>query len=151
MSTGVFDVGAALRDIAHGDEDALKFMVTFYHWVHAQDDKVDGEGNLKGLVHAQIEFLQAVGSNPFYHAHHNKLFSVIQTSLLSFMASEKLKNNPDVIDRITAQVLKSEYMNVFFAVALLTGGFDHAVKMSEKYRIYSFDNEPVKDKLATTP
>jgi hypothetical protein len=143
-----FDIGAALRDIAKGNKDALKFIVDFYFWVHAMDDKVDAEGSLTKLVQAQIDFLQTVGTNPFYQANHNKLFSVIQTSLLSYMASERLKNDPNVIDRITAQVLKSEYINVFFAVALLVGGFEHAESMSQKYRRYSFDIEPVKESLA---
>jgi hypothetical protein len=52
------------------------------------------------------------------------------------------------MERITAQVLKSEYLNVFLTVAALIGGFDHAAQMSDKYRLYSFDDEPAKESLA---
>ena len=146
-----FDVGAAFRDIAKGNQDALKFLSAFYWWVHAQDDKVDGEGSLMALIEAQLRLLQVVSTNEFYLANRDKIFPVIQTSLLSYMASERLKNAPDIVDRVTAQILKSEYMNVFFAVALMTGGFAHAAEMNRKYRIYDFDAEPVKESLASTP
>lgn len=147
----MFDVGAAFRDISKGNEDALRFCVDFYFWVHAKDDVVDKEGSVTTIVQHELAFLQTVATNAFYQANHTTLFPVLQASLLSFIASEKLKSSQNVVDRITAQVLKSEYMNVFFAVAGIVDGFTHAAQMNDKYRIYSFDVEPVKNTLATTP
>jgi hypothetical protein len=60
-----FDVASAVQEMTQGHGDALEFCRCFFHWVHAMDDLVDQEGALSPIVRAQLEFLNAVATNPF--------------------------------------------------------------------------------------
>lgn len=132
----------AFKEIARGDEDAERFCGDFYLWCHKKDDLVDKDKpvSVEMSVSFDLRLFGAFADNSFFQRHRERLWPVIQTSALAYIASERMKNSPDVLERITAQILKSEYMNVFFVVALILGGFDHALAM-QKFREYSFDDE----------
>ena len=132
--------------MSRGDADAHEFLRAFFIWAHTQDDLIDRDKDLSpaAAVWPQAHLMFVLADNPFFQRHKAFLLPVILTSALAFMASEARKNSPEVLERITAQVLKSEYLNVFLAAAFCVGGWDHAAAMSAKYRDYSFDVEPVK-------
>lgn len=137
----------AFRDIARGNHNAEEFLSSLYIWFHKQDDLIDRDKVVPAEVTAGFDFriLHTFAKNLFFQQHQDFLLPVILTGALAWVASEDRKNSPDVLDRITAQVLKSQYQDIFFAVAFCLGGFDHAVAMSRKYRDYCFDSEPVKE------
>jgi hypothetical protein len=142
----MFHVQNAFEEISRGDKSACELLGSFYLWVHNQDDLIDKDKDVKPCeaVGFNIQILRAFAKNTFFQAHQDFLWPVILTSALSYIASEDRKGDADVVNRITAQVLKSEYMNVFFAIAFCVAGWDHALAMSRKYRDYSFDVEVVK-------
>jgi hypothetical protein len=136
----------AFREISRGNQSAEDFMVALYIWVHAQDDLCDRDKPVLPEVFAGFNFniLHTFAKNPFFREHQDFILPVLLVGALAWVASEDRKNSPDVLERFTGQVLKSQYGDVFFAVAFIIGGFDHAVAMFRKYREYDFDVEPVK-------
>jgi hypothetical protein len=142
----------AFKDIARGDAGAEAFLGALYIWVHKQDDLFDRDHPVSASVSAGIDLqtLHVFATNPFFQKHQTFLMPVLVTSALSWVASETLAKSDDVLERITAQVLKSEYQNVFFAVAFLIGGWEHATEVQRKYREYCMDNGVPKN-LAKDP
>ncbi len=140
-----FQPEAAFEEMARGDAGAREFLNAFYVWAHTLDDLIDQDKPVGPdlAVWTQTHLMFVLAGNPFFQKHQAFLLPVILTSALAFLASEARKNRPDVLDRITAQVLKSQYLDVFLAAAFCIGGWDHAAAMSAKYRDYSFDAEPV--------
>lgn len=141
-----FNPNNAFAEMAGGDLDAQEFLRTFYVWAHTLDDLIDRDQpvGVDLAVWSQANLILVLGKNAFFRRHQDFLLPVIVTSALAFIASERRKNDKNVLERITAQVLKSEYLNVFLAVCYCIGGWDHALAMDAKYREYSFDAEPVK-------
>jgi hypothetical protein len=139
-----FQPESAFQEMAHGDPGALEFLRAFYIWAHLQDDLIDRDKpvDIKLAVWSPVNMIHAV-SSPFFQKHKDFLMPVILLSAIAFLASETRKSSPDILERITAQVLKSEYLNVFLAVCFCVGGWAHAAEMSAKFREYSFDDEPV--------
>jgi hypothetical protein len=133
----------AFRDITRGDEDAYKFLEAFYLFVHKHDDLCDRDKPVKAeeTVWFNLNLFIQFTTNKFYLAHHQFLLPILIMSGLAWVSSEDYKKRPDVLDRITAQVLKSEYVNIMLAVAFLKGGFEHSLAMARKYREYAFDDE----------
>jgi hypothetical protein len=133
----------AFADIARGDKAAEAFMGQFYCWVHKQDDLFDGDKPVAAetSVCFDLALLSAFAKNEFFQKHQDFLLPVLHMSALAWVASEDFRKKSEVLEQITAQVLKSQYQDIFYAVALLRGGFDHAVAMSRKYRMYSFDSK----------
>ena len=135
----------AFQEMARGDASAVEFLRAIYIGSQILDDLIDKDKPVTAemAVWSQTHLICTVATNSFFQAHKATLIPVICTSALAFIASEERKNHPDVLERLTAQVLKSEYLNVFLAVSFCVGGWQHAAEMSRKYREYSFDNEPV--------
>jgi hypothetical protein len=141
----MFQPKTAFEEIARGDLDAYEFLAALFLWVHKEDDLIDRDKPVTPdvIIGLDLKLFQVLMSNPFLQKHKAFLWPIIVTSFISYVASEDMKNREDVLDRISAQVLKSEYINVFFGVAFLVGGYEHALAMSRKYRDYDFDKEPV--------
>jgi len=77
--------------------------------------------------------------NEFFKRHCDSILPILLGASLAWKDSERLNTSSDAVDLVTSQVLKSEYLNVFLYVAFVKGTFEHAAKMSEAYRQYSFD------------
>jgi hypothetical protein len=136
----------AFKEIARGDQNAEDFLSVFYCWAHMRDDLVDKDKVVAPETAAGLDFtlLHTFSKNRFFEQHKDFLLPVLMTGALAWIASEDRKNHPDLLERLAAQVLKSQYVDVFLAVSFLVGNFDHAVRMSRKYREFSFDSEPIK-------
>jgi hypothetical protein len=136
----------AFKEISRGNREAEAFMETLYIWFHKQDDLIDRDRQIPAETAAgwDLRVLHTVAKNTFFQQNQEYLWPVLTMSALAWIASEAKKDSEDVIERITAQVLKSQYLDVFLAVAFCLGGFEHAAAMSRKFREYSFDAEPVK-------
>jgi len=136
----------AFAEIARGDAVAKEFMLAFYAFVHTLDDLYDRDKPLSPevAVWPSLHLMAVLGPNSFFARHHGVLMPVILASTLSWIASEDRRQSPDALARIEAQVWKGSYADVFFTVASLVGGFDHALQMSRKYREVAYDAEPAK-------
>jgi hypothetical protein len=133
----------AFKEIARGDVSATQFMGALYCWFHKQDDLYDQDKEVSAEVAAGFDLglLHAISKNEFFQKNQDYLWPVITMGALAWVASEERAHSADVLERITAQVLKSQYQDIFYAVAFCIGKFDHAVAMSRKYRDYNFDVE----------
>jgi hypothetical protein len=137
----------AFADIARGNKAAEELMCRAYCWTHKQDDLYDGDKHVKPEVSVglDLQVLHAFSNNPFFKEHQAFLWPVFYMGALAWIASEDLCKSTDVLDRITSQVLKSQYQDLYYATAYCIGGFEHALAMARKYRDYHFDpTEPAK-------
>lgn len=132
----------ALKDISNGNEDAHRFMRAFYIWVQIQDDLFDKDHEVKAsqLASSNLNLLIEVSNNPFYRENSNVFLPVIASASLAWVASEEFAKRDGALDRLSSQVIKSQYQDVFFQVAMLVGGIDHCLAMQSKYRSYYFDS-----------
>lgn len=129
------------KDIAKGDTDAYDFCNALFRWVHCLDDLVDKDKLVPPTAVSMLlfSFIHVIACNPFFQKHKTELLSTILLALQAWADSEEWKTRPDVLHRITSQVLKSEYQNVFIHVAALCGGQCHMQEISRKYRDYDYD------------
>jgi hypothetical protein len=135
----------AFKDITRGNVAAEELMAHLYRWFHYRDDLFDKDKVVPASSCGfDLALLQTFSKNPFFQKHQDYLWPVFTMATLAWIASESLKNAPDVLDRLTGQVLKSQYQDYFFAVAYCVGGFDHALEMARKYRGYCFDDDQPK-------
>ena len=139
-------------EIARGDKSAEEFLCALYCWFHKQDDLIDRDRVVppEVTVGVDLTLLHAISKNQFFQKYQDYIWPVLTMGALAWVASQERANSSDVLERITAQVLKSQYQDVFYAVAFCVGKFDHAAAMSRKYRDYCFDAEPVIE-LANKP
>lgn len=136
-----FKPSEALAEIARGDKDANSLLTAMYLFFHKQDDLIDRdkEVSVADSVGYDLQVLREFGKNPFFQKHQEFLWPIILTSALAYIDSEERKKRPDVLEHLIAQVLKSQYVDIFLGVAFCIGGFDHALAMSRKFREYHFD------------
>lgn len=134
-----FDV--IFNDITKGDKDAFDFCNAFFRWVHCLDDLVDRDHEVPPHAVSVLFFslIHNVACNPFFQKHKTELLSTMLLASQAWADSEEWKKRPDVLHRITSQVLKSQYQDVFIHVAALCGGQLHMTQMAQKYRDYNYD------------
>lgn len=134
----------ALKEISNGNEDAHRFMRSFYLWVQVQDDLFDRDKDVTAsqLVSANMNLLIEVSNNPFYRENSNVFLPVIASSSLAWVASEDFAKREGTLERVASQIIKSSYQEVFYQVALLVGAWDHALAMQAKFRSYYPDPVP---------
>lgn len=141
----------AFKDITRGDAAAEELMTSLYVWFHYRDDLYDRDHPIPPeAVRHDLALLHVFAKNTFFQKHQDYLWPVFTMATLAWIASEDRKHSEDIMERITAQVLKSQYQDYFYAVAFCVGGFSHALAMARKYREYCFDDEGPKS-LAKDP
>ena len=80
-------------------------------------------------------------SNPrFFVQHRDDLLPVIFSALNAWAASEELIKSDRESKKMGAHVLKSQYQDVFYRVAFLVGGYEHAACIDKKWRSYDFES-----------
>lgn len=136
----VSHVVQSFTEIANGNDDAAHFCASVHAFAHLIDDLYDKDHTPKpeDVAWVLAGFITDIAENPFFQAHRAQLLAAIRSSLLSWVSSEQFKAREDVRDKLAAEVLKSGYQDVFFVVADLVGGMNHALVMSTKWRGYDF-------------
>jgi hypothetical protein len=135
-----FEIETAFREMSNGDDAAYDFCRTFYDFVHTLDDLIDRNKSLapETIVGVFLKLFSCLTGNTFWQKHSASLLPVIHSSAMAFAASERLRQQDDVQNKLAAETLKSQYQDVFFYVAFLTGGSALAIKVDKAYRGYSF-------------
>lgn len=133
------EIYAAFAEIANGEESARQFCIVLWEFFHLLDDLHDGDQKRSPgeIALVTVAFIETVSANPFFQAHRDLLLGVIRTGAIQWADSERFRAKDGVVDRLTSEILKSGYQDVFFAVAAITGGFPHALRCSEKHRGYN--------------
>lgn len=140
-----FDHVTAFKEIANGNSDALSCLNALFTWFHAFDDAWDRDKPvlLSWVIASQLRMIECVACNPFFQKHKLKLLPVMEAAALAYVESERFREDKRTLHRIGSQILKSQYQDLFFAVARLEGGDEHWFRMSEKYREFDFDPVPI--------
>lgn len=137
----MFNLEQAWKDISKGDLEAAALLRTLYWFFQKEDDFIDRDKPVKPEDSAivNLQLIEVVGSNGFYHKHRAFLWPLFVSSALAHVASEDFKTRPDVVDKIASQVLKSGYVDIFLGIAYCAGGWSHALAMQRLYRDYHYD------------
>jgi len=139
----MLDFKAVFEDITKGNQSALHFCQTFLHFVHMVDDLVDRDIQVPADAVSGICFnlMSMLATNEFFQEYKSVLLPTIMVSSQAWACSERFKKRDNLLDKVAAQVLKSEYQNVFLQVAYICGGQAHFIEMAQKYREFNYDKE----------
>ncbi len=135
------EIVAKIAELSCGNLDAAAFLESFFEWVHFLDDVVDGEADRdpKSVCEINLTFLLTVTQNPFYLANSGRLMPLIIQGAMAWIDSHLWHTDLDANKRVTSDVLKGYYHEVFYHVAFICGGWDHATSMTAKHRAYDYE------------
>lgn len=137
----MLDFPAIFKEVCCGDKSAEDFCTTMLQGVHMIDDLVDRDVDrpASDVAGWHFRFIFTLANNEFFQKHKHALMGTILLSNIAWRDSEEWKKRDHPLDKLAAQVLKSQYQDIFTLVAFLCGGQRHAMAMAEKYRTYNWD------------
>lgn len=133
--------------------EAIEWLELYTMLVHLSDDVVD-ETDL--TVEEKIEAFtvaKMVWSHPFYLKYQPQLSMVDELNTVAFLDAEKWKKSDEHWKRLSAEVLRHQCYNMFFAVVLITCGRKVLREISTAFREFTHlkhlnDTEDVFTKVA---
>jgi hypothetical protein len=148
-----------LRDLlgsfANGNQLATDWLCIYYEWTHEVDDIIDEDDwDPEKLLKA---FLRAceVYSHPFYVLNSQHLQGICILVTAEYADSIKWERAPELFKRQWADVMRHTSNNVFYTVALLTGGYEHLRKIANSWRAVCYvqhkDKHPESKELYEQP
>lgn len=137
----MMDTSDQIIEVCQGQESAAVFCLAFFRWVHWLDDLADQDvvWTVEEALRLNLEALACFSHNEFFQQHRDVLLSFIKQAALAWADSNDLARSPVVRDRLTADIMKSDYHRVFWQVALICGGVEHAEAMTAKFRSFNYD------------
>lgn len=137
----MLDIKKVVVEIAKGDVAAEEFCAVMFYFIHTQDDLFDKDKEVSAIELARMNYylISMLADNRFFQKHKATLLPVIYASSMAWAASEGFVKNESPLYKLAAQVLKSQYQDIFLITAYLVGGQAHYEAMSAKYRDYNFD------------
>jgi len=134
------NIDHAFQVISNGNRDAYALCHAIYDWLHAIDDLYDRDKEVspEDWTEVNMTILHFAAKNEFFRDIFDSVFPIIRASFLAYVASEKYRASEDVQDKVVAEVIKSQYMDIFFEIAFHTGGFDQQ-RCSNEFRGYHFN------------
>jgi len=139
----LLDFNKVFQEVCAGNRDALAFCHVFLHWVHFIDDVIDNDApprTQESIVRLQLEAALTFAFNPFFQANKASLSPLVLQGVKAYADSIAWALRPDGRDRKAAEVLKSQYQEVFWHVAFLCGGYEHMDRITKAYRTYDYDS-----------
>lgn len=135
--------GGLLHRAALGNLDAVEFMVDTFLVAHAWDDLIDID---RTVYPAEINgafyiALVKIPRNHFYQQYINRLSQFIERASLDWMiATDWEKKGAMTLQQSEiAYITRSSYTQIITEVALICGGFDHALDIQETVRLAMHD------------
>ena len=141
MASARLDFPHVFSEISLGNAAAAEFCRAFLEWVHLIDDFIDADVTHapEKVIRVNLEALLAFADNEFWLAHHATLLPLLISGVKAYADSNRWAAKPDFRDRATSDVLKSQYQEVLWYVAMICGGYSHYDAMTQKYRSYFYD------------
>lgn len=138
----MIDFQRIFEDCCLGNKEAFEFLRAFLLFVHAADDVIDADKPIdsENFLLVNMEWVRCLSFNSFYQEHKASLYPLIAQSVNDYADSNLWAKRSDFRDRASSDVLKSNYQQIFYQVALLCGGWDHMREMSKKHRVYDYDS-----------
>lgn len=125
-------------EVCLGNKDAQNFCICYGEIIGLIDDLIDKDKECKpyDIVRAFNCFAINMACNPFWIDNSQHLLPMIINGGNTFLHAEELAKSNDVEALKNANILKSEWSNIFYMIAFLLGGQEHAVKMMAKHKTY---------------
>jgi hypothetical protein len=144
FTSGVVPQGNLFHECANGDEEAFKLGTAIYQYIDWLDNVIDSdiEQPFEYSAKTSLQLFLVLTYNKFWHVHHEKLAPLLVTAYNSWLDSEALRAHGDYRVRIAADVLKGHFMEFFYQIAFITGGYDLMRAVSKKWRGFDFDAKP---------
>ena len=122
------------NELCGGNQSAMAFNDLFYRYCHAIDDLIDtmrdGRPRMSKDQVISIYFNAALLYNSsFYQANREMLFPIILDITGTYAVSVGWENSPEKHRRLIADVFRTCGNRMYYMVALLCGGEQHALDM----------------------
>lgn len=126
-------------EVCKGDQSAMLFCGLWFGYCHAIDDLIDNMVDGKPTTHPEeilklLATAAAIYNSDFYRRHQEQLFMAVLSITNAYADSVAWERSPLLRRRQIADVLRCCGNEMFFIVALLTGGWGHMRAMSPKIR-----------------
>lgn len=133
--------------MANGDEDAFRFMWTFWSFTHLYDDLVDRDRPVTAEQAAGefVSLLTTLLYNPFFVQHKDTLFPMIVSMFNRWVDGDLWEQSDQLFDQVASSVIRCGDVDLYHIVAFLTGGWDN-MRRTHKARSYDI-NDSLKAKL----
>lgn len=132
-----------INECCLGNRSAAQFCRAYINYCHSLDDLLDRDNDESNppdyVVRVQMEMFATLSSNGFFLEHKAALLALMLSGFHAWIDSMDWQASGDPVKVYDADCLKGVYHGVFYHVALLVGGYDHARKISKSHR--SFDHE----------
>jgi hypothetical protein len=141
----VNDAESFFDELCLGNKAAAEFCRGFYNYVQWLDDAVDKDKSytVEETARLTLETVFIFAENPFFQEHSSFILPIIVQSVLAWESSEEFASQKEnYCDFIASQVLKSQYHEVFWHVALICGGIGHARRILKSHRKFDYDLLP---------
>lgn len=141
MEAPPIEFGPLFEEVCLGNQAAVSLCHALLHWMNFIDDVVDGDKtyDLETATRGNLECAMVFAFNDFWLAHAEKLLPLIEQGAQAYLDSVSWALRPEDEHRRAANVLKSQYQEVFWYIARIVGGLDHYERMTAKYRAYQYD------------
>lgn len=136
--SGWIDLRNTLRiDAANGDMQAFAYLENVMNAAELWDDLIDRDKPISYEAINLTLFSLMVGlpGNEFFVAHRGYLIPVMITAINAWMDATELERSPVRRLRQSAWWLKQMGVEIYGAVAYLTGGFNHMRSISRRARV----------------
>lgn len=119
-----------------GNTQALLFLASVMDAVEVWDDLIDKDKAVldQDINRVFINLMFWLPQNAFFDANKSYLLPLIMTCINAWMDSNQLAQSKDTQKLNTAWHLKQMGVELYGAVAFLTGGFDHMRNVSTEAR-----------------
>lgn len=134
--------GCLIKECANGNNDAYLCASALYVYIDWLDNVIDKDIEVPYEVSAKtsMNLFVMLCYNKFWQENKSHLGPILITAYNAWIDSEKIKTNSDYRVRISADVLKGYFLEVFYQIGFITGGYDLMRALSEKWRGFDFDS-----------
>lgn len=140
MSTPEFDRLSRhiprFEEFLKGDAEAVQFVVLVFRAAHVWDDLIDKDKTVTDdEIHSVFwDLLVSLPASRFYQANLTLLNSTLVNAIVNWHTANKLEREGDDKDKSIAFILRSAYIDVLSASALIVGGLDWAKEIGPAIR-----------------
>lgn len=135
------DIKPDFLRLTHNNEQAWQFVELFADRCHHLDDLVDKDKPTtdQDVIERELAWLMAIQGNSFWTGHSQFLMPLIIMSCNAWLDANEWEKSGDETKRSYANVIKSMYHEVIFAVVYICGGWKSLREFTSLHREYQKD------------
>lgn len=131
--------GPECLEVAKGNEQASRFLLSYLTLCHVVDDVEDKDKPVtdERMIRMLIWWSEELLYNEWVKQHADPLWAAVLIGWNSWLDSNQWAKCPNP-KLFASDVMKSNYQEIVYLVAYLCGGLEHMRAMSVKHREYQF-------------